>query len=195
MKVRISATGDTIVMKFLRPNIDTKLEGYILGYGSSMFSKQFIQLPENGQPYETEFDAEPKYLIAVQPIPANEVKKQCKGKVELEKPLHLVIGSVTPTSVLLSWGTLLKTPYEGNIMNDCLEDGHYTVRYREKNRKWNYQTCPTSDTVIDNLKPHTVYEFGVQPNSKDGTGLWSKPVLHNISTAGVQGMLDSLCCS
>ncbi|XP_035799213.1 target of Nesh-SH3 isoform X7 [Amphiprion ocellaris] len=186
MKVRINATGDTIVMKFVRPNADTKLEGYILGYGSSMFSKQFIQLPENGQPYETEFDAEPKYLIAVQPIPTNEVKKHCTGKVELQKPLHLVIGSVTPTSVLLSWGTLLKTPYEGNIMNDCLEDGHYTVRYRERSRKWNYQTCPTSDTVIDNLKPNTVYEFGVQPNSKDGTGLWSKPVIHNISTSGVE---------
>ncbi|XP_040004356.1 target of Nesh-SH3 isoform X12 [Xiphias gladius] len=184
MKVRISATEDTIVMKFLRPNADTKLEGYILGYGSGMFSKQFIQLPENGQPYETEFDAEPKYLIAVQPIPTNEVKKQCTGKVELEKPLHLVIGSVTPTSVLLSWGTLLKTPYEGNVMNDCLEDGHYTVRYRERNRKWNYQTCPTSDTVIDNLKPNTVYEFGVQPNSKDASGVWSKPVIHNISTGG-----------
>ncbi|XP_023286409.1 target of Nesh-SH3-like isoform X6 [Seriola lalandi dorsalis] len=186
MKVRISATGDTIVMKFLRPNADTKLEGYILGYGSSMFSKQFIQLPENGQPYETEFDAEPKYLIAVQPIPTNEVKKQCTGKVNLEKPLHLVIGSVTPTSVLLSWGTLLKTPYEGNIMNDCLEDGHYTVRYRERNRKWNYQTCPTSDTVIDNLKPNTVYEFGVQPSSKDTTGTWSKPVIHNISRGGIE---------
>ncbi|XP_035860238.1 target of Nesh-SH3 isoform X6 [Sander lucioperca] len=181
MKVRINATGDTIVMTFLRPNPDTKLEGYILGYGSSMFSKQFIQLPENGQPYETEFDAEPKYLIAVQPIPTNEVKKQCTGKVELQKPLHLVLGSVTPTSVILSWGTLLKTPYEGNVMNDCLEDGHYTVRYRERNRKWNYQTCPTSDTVIDNLRPNTVYEFGVQPNSKDGTGVWSKPVIHNIS--------------
>ncbi|XP_018558284.1 LOW QUALITY PROTEIN: target of Nesh-SH3 [Lates calcarifer] len=189
MKVRISATGDTIMMKFLRPSADTKLEGYILGYGSSMFSKQFIQLPENGQPYETEFDAEPKYLIAVQPIPTNEVKKQCTGKVELEKPLHLVIGSVTPTSVLLSWGTLLKTPYEGNIMNDCLEDGHYTVRYREKNRKWNYQTCPTSDTVIDNLKPNTVYEFGVQPSSKDATGVWSKPVIHNISTGAIQEKL------
>ncbi|XP_062287164.1 target of Nesh-SH3 isoform X1 [Scomber scombrus] len=186
MKVRISASGDTIVMKFLRPNTDTKLEGYILGYGSSMFSKQFIQLPENGQPYETEFDAEPKYLIAVQPIPTNEVKKQCTGKVELEKPLHLVIGSVTPTSVLLSWGTLLKTPYEGNVMNDCLEDGHYTVRYRERNRKWNYQTCPTSETVIDNLKPNTVYEFGVQPSTKDGTGVWSKPVIHNISTGGAE---------
>uniref|UniRef100_A0A3Q4G526 ABI family, member 3 (NESH) binding protein a n=1 Tax=Neolamprologus brichardi TaxID=32507 RepID=A0A3Q4G526_NEOBR len=184
MKVRISTTGDTIVMKFLRPNTDTRLEGYILGYGGSMFSKQFIQLPEDGKPYETEFDAEPKYLIAVQPIPANEVKKQCTGKVELQKPLHLVIGSVTPTSVLLSWGTLLKTPYEGNIMNDCLEDGHYTVRYREKNRKWNYQTCPTSDTVIDKLKPNTVYEFGVQPNSKDGTGVWSRPVVHNISMPG-----------
>lgn len=186
MKVRINATGDTIVMKFLRPSPDTKLEGYILGYGSSMFSKQFIQLPENGKPYETEFDAEPKYLIAVQPIPANDVKKQCTGKVELDKPLHLVIGSVTPTSVLLSWGTLLKTPYETNIMNDCLEDGHYTVRYRERNRKWNYQTCPTSDTVIDNLRPNTVYEFGVQPNSKDGNGHWSKPVLHNISSGGAE---------
>ncbi|XP_035988708.1 target of Nesh-SH3 isoform X4 [Fundulus heteroclitus] len=186
MKVRISATGDTIVMKFLQPNTDTKLEGYIMGFGSSMFSRQMIHLPENGQPYEKEFDAEPKYVVAVQPIPANEVKKQCKGKVELEKPLQVVIGSVTATSVLLSWGTLLKTPYEGNIMNDCLEDGHYTVRYREKNRKWNYQTCSTSDTVIDNLKPHTVYEFGVQPTSKDGTGAWSKPVLHNVSTAGFQ---------
>ncbi len=64
------------------------------------------------------------------------------------------------------------------------------MRYREKNRKWNYQTCPTSDTVIDNLKPNTVYEFGVQPNSKDGTGLWSKPVIHNISTGGIEGMFD-----
>ncbi|KAM9342280.1 uncharacterized protein abi3bpa [Pholidichthys leucotaenia] len=186
MKVRISTTGDTIVMKFLRPSADTKLEGYILGYGSSMFSKQFIKLPENGRPYEIEFDAEPKYLIAVQPIPSNEVKKHCTGKVELEKPLHLVIGSVTPTSVLLSWGTLLKTPYEGNIMNDCLEDGHYTVRFREKNRKWNYQTCPTSETVIDNLKPNMLYEFGVQANSKDGTGTWSRPVVHNISTSGIE---------
>ncbi|XP_037136792.1 target of Nesh-SH3 isoform X3 [Syngnathus acus] len=186
MKVRINATGDTIVMKFVRPNTDTKLEGYILGYGSSMFSKQFIQLPENGKPYETEFDAEPKYLIAVQPIPTNDVKKHCTGKVEMDKPLHLVIGSVTPTSVLLSWGTLLKTPYEGNIMNDCLEDGHYTVRYRERNRKWNYQTCPTSDTVIDKLKPNAVYEFGVQPSSKDKIGSWSKPVIHNISSGVIQ---------
>ncbi|KAI4805101.1 hypothetical protein KUCAC02_009731 [Chaenocephalus aceratus] len=186
MKVRINASGDTIVMKFLRPNADTKLEGYILGYGSSMFSKQYIQLPENGQPYETEFDAEPKYLIAVQPIPTNDVKKHCTGKVELLKPLHLVIGSVTPTSVILSWGTLLKTPYEGNVMNDCLEDGHYTVRYRERHRKWNYQTCPTSDTVIDNLKPNAVYEFGVQPNAKDVTGVWSKPVIHSISSGGTE---------
>ncbi|XP_041936201.1 ABI family, member 3 (NESH) binding protein b isoform X10 [Alosa sapidissima] len=181
MKVRINATGDTIVMKFLRPNPDVKLEGYILGYGSSMFSKQFIQLPENGEPYETEIDAEPKYLVAVQPIPTNDVKKQCTGKVNLDKPLHLVIGSVTPTSVLLSWGTFVKTPYEGNIMNDCLEDGYYTIRYRERNRKWNYQTCPTSDTVIDNLKPNTPYEFGVRSNKEDRSGMWSKPVIHNTN--------------
>uniref|UniRef100_A0A3Q3ECS0 Fibronectin type-III domain-containing protein n=1 Tax=Hippocampus comes TaxID=109280 RepID=A0A3Q3ECS0_HIPCM len=184
MKVRINATGDTIVMKFVRPNTDTKLEGYILGYGSSMFSKQFIPLPENGKPYETEFDAEPKYLIAVQPIPTNDVKKHCTGKVELEKPLHLVIGSVTPTSVLLSWGTLLKTI---SFAPFCLWSRHYTVRYRERNRKWNYQTCPTSDTVIDHLKPNAVYEFGVQPSSKDKTGSWSKPVIHNISSGGSSG--------
>uniref|UniRef100_A0A3Q1J9K7 Fibronectin type-III domain-containing protein n=1 Tax=Anabas testudineus TaxID=64144 RepID=A0A3Q1J9K7_ANATE len=174
MKVRINATGDTIVMKFVRPSPDVKLEGYILGYGSSMFSKQFIQLPENGKPYETEMDAEPKYLVAVQPIPANDVKKHCTGKVNLEKPLHLVIGSISPTAVLLSWGNYLKTPYEGNIMKECLEDGFYTIRYRERNRKWTYQTCPTSDTVIDNLKPNTPYEFGVRSNKDDRSGMWSK---------------------
>ncbi|XP_026218620.1 ABI family, member 3 (NESH) binding protein b isoform X8 [Anabas testudineus] len=181
MKVRINATGDTIVMKFVRPSPDVKLEGYILGYGSSMFSKQFIQLPENGKPYETEMDAEPKYLVAVQPIPANDVKKHCTGKVNLEKPLHLVIGSISPTAVLLSWGNYLKTPYEGNIMKECLEDGFYTIRYRERNRKWTYQTCPTSDTVIDNLKPNTPYEFGVRSNKDDRSGMWSKLVIHNTN--------------
>uniref|UniRef100_A0A8C9RBY4 ABI family, member 3 (NESH) binding protein b n=1 Tax=Scleropages formosus TaxID=113540 RepID=A0A8C9RBY4_SCLFO len=184
MKVKINATGDTIVLKFVRPSPDVKLEGYILGYGSSMFSKQFIQLPEDGQPYETEIDAEPKYLIAVQPIPTNDVKKQCRGKVNLEKPLHLIIGTVTPTSVLLSWGTLLKTPYEESVMSDCLEDGHYTVRYRERSRKWNYQTCPTSDTVIDNLKPNTQYEFGVRPNKDERVGTWSKSVVHSTNKEG-----------
>lgn len=58
------------------------------------------------------------------------------GRAELEKPLHLVIGSVTPTSVLLSWGTLLKTPYEGNIMDDCMEDG------------WVYTRCRHSRTQV-----------------------------------------------
>ncbi|XP_028291631.1 target of Nesh-SH3-like isoform X5 [Gouania willdenowi] len=187
MKVRITATEDTIVMKFLRPHPNTKLEGYVLGYGSSIFSKQFIPLPEKGQPYMSEMDAEPKYLVAVQPIPTNKLKKHCTGKVQLEKPLHLVIGSVSPTSVLLSWGTLLKTPYDVNVMNECIEDGHYTVRYREKSRKWNYQTCPTSDTIIDNLKPNMVYEFGVQPSTKEGTGDWSRPLYHNISSTVTKG--------
>ncbi|XP_060888382.1 target of Nesh-SH3-like isoform X10 [Labrus mixtus] len=181
MKVQINATGDTIIMKFVRPSPDVKLEGYILGYGSSMFSKQFIPLPENGEPYETELDAEPKYLVAVQPIPVNDVKKHCTGKVNLEKPLHLVIGSVSPTAVLLSWGNYLKTPYEGNIMNECLEDGFYTIRYRERNRKWIYQTCPTGDTVVDNLKPNTPYEFGVRSNKDDRSSMWSKPVIHNTN--------------
>ncbi|XP_038131976.1 target of Nesh-SH3-like isoform X6 [Cyprinodon tularosa] len=181
MKVRINATGDTIVMKFVRPSQDVKLEGYILGYGRSVFSKQFIQLPENGQMYETELDAEPKYLVAVQPIPVKDGKKHCTGKVNLEKPLHLVIGSISPTAVLLSWGNHLKTPYEKNIMNECLEDGFYTIRYRERNRKWIYQTCPTSDTVIDHLKPDTQYEFGVRSNKDDRSGLWSKPVIHNTN--------------
>ncbi|XP_065808204.1 target of Nesh-SH3 isoform X8 [Labrus bergylta] len=181
MKVQINATGDTIIMKFVRPSPDVKLEGYILGYGSSMFSKQFIPLPENGEPYETELDAEPKYLVAVQPIPVNDVKKHCTGKVNLEKPLHLVIGSVSPTAVLLSWGNHLKTPYEGNIMNECLEDGFYTIRYRERNRKWIYQTCPTGDTVVDNLKPNTPYEFGVRSNKDDRSSMWSKLVIHNTN--------------
>ncbi|TWW81082.1 Target of Nesh-SH3 [Takifugu flavidus] len=115
------------------------------------------------------------------------------GKVELEKPLHLVVGPVTPSSVLLSWGDELKSSYEGNILKECLEQGHYTVRYREKSKRWNYQTCPTSDTVIDNLKPNAVYEFGVKPISKEGTGEWSKPVVHNTSNVGLtaNGLLDS----
>lgn len=64
MKVRINATGDTIVMKFVRSSAPLKLEGYILGYGSRMFSRQFIQLPEGGQAYETEM-GESRTFIAL----------------------------------------------------------------------------------------------------------------------------------
>uniref|UniRef100_H3CB19 ABI family, member 3 (NESH) binding protein a n=1 Tax=Tetraodon nigroviridis TaxID=99883 RepID=H3CB19_TETNG len=196
-KFRITATGDTIVLKYLLPNAHTKLEGYILGYGSRMFSKQFIQLPENGLPFVKEFDldAEAKYLITVKPIQINEVKKYCKGKVELEKPLNLVVGPVTPSSVLLSWGDTLKNPYTGNILKECLEEGHYTVRYREKDKKWSYQTCPTSDTVIDNLKPNAVYEFGVKPISKEGSGEWSNPVVHNTMLCSEDRCNPSINCS
>lgn len=45
------------------------------------------------------------------------------GKVELEKPLNLIVGPVTPSSVLLSWGDTLKNPYTGNILKECLEEG------------------------------------------------------------------------
>lgn len=61
---------------------------------------------------------------------------------------------------------------------------YYTIRYRERNRKWIYQTCPTSDTVIDNLKPNTPYEFGVRSNKDDRRGSWSKPVVHNTNMGG-----------
>ncbi|KAK3568892.1 hypothetical protein QTP86_019577, partial [Hemibagrus guttatus] len=186
-KVRISAIGDTIMLKFLQPDMDTRLDGYILGYGSSLFSKQLIELPEDGQPYETEIDAEPKYLVVVQPYKGEEVKKQCTGKETLQKPLHLVIGSVTQNSVMLSWGTLLNALATESNLDDCIKDGHYTVRYREKEpkRTWNYQTCPTSGTVIDQLKPDTPYEFGVRAESRNITGAWSAPVIHNTAAIDI----------
>lgn len=86
MKVRINATGDTIVMKFVRPSPDVKLEGYILGYGSSMFSKQFIQLPENGQPYETEMGKEEKNVYMLHILRSFSL---FKGRsVSFSSPLH-----------------------------------------------------------------------------------------------------------
>uniref|UniRef100_A0A9J8BJ39 ABI family, member 3 (NESH) binding protein a n=1 Tax=Cyprinus carpio carpio TaxID=630221 RepID=A0A9J8BJ39_CYPCA len=183
MRVSISAVGDTIVFKFFQPHVDTRLEGYILGYGSSMFSKQFIQLPEDGQPYETEIDAEPKYLIAVQSKNPEEPKKKCAGKVDLEKPLNIVIGSVTQSSVLLSWGTLMISPFMDTVLDDCFDEGQFTVRYREKepSNTWNYQTCPSTSTVIDNLKPDALYEFAVRADTDTNSGVWSPAVIHNTA--------------
>uniref|UniRef100_A0A8C4SKS2 Fibronectin type-III domain-containing protein n=1 Tax=Erpetoichthys calabaricus TaxID=27687 RepID=A0A8C4SKS2_ERPCA len=177
LKVHINATQDTITLKFIKPSPDTKLEGFILGYGSSIFAKQFIALPENGEPYITEVVAEPKYLIAVQPIPPNDMKKHCTGKVlalNIHKPLQLIIGTVTPTSVLLSWGLVTYTlQYYFHFIYR-----YFTIRYREKenNRKWTYQDCPTTDTVIDKLRPSTQYEFSVRPCKENNRGVWSSPV-------------------
>nr|XP_055071501.1 target of Nesh-SH3 [Misgurnus anguillicaudatus] len=183
MKVHISAFEDTIIFKFIRPHDNSRLDGYILGYGSSMFSKQLIHLPGNGELYETEIDAEPKYLIAVQSVNPDKPKKKCAGKVNLQKPLNIMIGSVTETSVLLSWGTLLTSPFMDTNVDDCFDDGQFTVRYREKepSNTWKYQTCPTTSMVIDDLKPDAQYEFEVRPDTDTTSGTWSPPVIHNTA--------------
>ncbi|KAM4795934.1 target of Nesh-SH3 [Rhinophrynus dorsalis] len=180
MRVHVNATGDTLVMKFLHKNENVKLEGFILGYGSNFFSNQYIQWPENGKSYVTEVDAEPRYLIAVKP---NEnQKKPCKEKNSVQKPLQLVVGTLTPTSVFLSWGILINPQFDWSVLNKCPNNRFYTVRYREKNKDWLYQLCPTTEIVIDNLKPNTMYEFGVKDNSEDG--MWSKCQNHKTISKG-----------
>ncbi|XP_053311956.1 target of Nesh-SH3 [Spea bombifrons] len=180
MKVHINATGDTLVMKFLRPNPNTKLEGFVLGYGSNFFSNQYIQWPENGKSYVTEVDAEPRYLVAVKPNESN--KKSCKDKSSAKKPLQLVVGTLTPSSVFLSWGILINPQVDWSVLNKCPNDRFYTVRYREKNKDWLFQLCPTTEIVIDNLKPNTMYEFGVKDNTEDG--IWSNSYSHKTIPKG-----------
>nr|XP_028582491.1 target of Nesh-SH3 [Podarcis muralis] len=171
-------------MRYIRPSPSTKLEGFILGYGSSFFSNQYIPLPSDGKSYITEVDAEPRYLIAVRPAPVPNYKKPCSGKTNTPKPLQLVIGTLTPTSVFLSWGILVNPKHDWTTMNNCANDRFYTVRYREKdkNKKWVLQLCPTTETVVDNLKPNTIYEFGVKDNTDNG--VWSKIFNHKVAVPG-----------
>ncbi|XP_060090555.1 target of Nesh-SH3 isoform X2 [Heteronotia binoei] len=179
LKVQINATGDAVCMRYIRPSPSIKLEGFVLGYGSSFFSNQYIPLPSDGKAYITEVDAEPRYLIAVRPAPVPNYRKSCSGQTKTPKPLQLVIGTLTPTSVFLSWGVLVNPKHDWTTMNNCANDRFYTVRYREKdkNKKWIFQLCPTTETVVDNLKPSTVYEFGVKDNTDNG--IWSKIFNHN----------------
>ncbi|XP_040192487.1 target of Nesh-SH3 isoform X10 [Rana temporaria] len=179
MKVYINITRDTLTMKFHRPNQSIKLEGFILGYGSNYFTNQYIQWPDNGKSFITDVEAEARYLIAVKP---NENHKTCKEKNSSQKPLQLVIGTLTPTSVYLSWGILINPQVDWSALSKCPNDRFYTVRYREKNKDWNFQLCPTTETVVDNLKPNTAYEFCVKDNSDDE--IWSKPQNHKTSPKG-----------
>ncbi|XP_067322722.1 target of Nesh-SH3 isoform X4 [Anolis sagrei] len=180
LKVQINVTSDGVCMRYIRPSTSTKLEGFILGYGSSFFSNQYISLPADGKSYMTEVDAEPRYLISVRPMPVANYKKSCSGKTHTPKPLQLVIGTLTPTSVFLSWGILVNPKHDWTTMNNCANDRFYTVRYREKdkNKKWALQLCPTTETVVDNLKPNAVYEFGVKDNTDNG--IWSKIFNHKV---------------
>ncbi|XP_028327662.1 target of Nesh-SH3-like isoform X2 [Gouania willdenowi] len=181
VKVVISVSSDSIVMTFKRPNADVKLQGFILGYGLS--SNQLLPLPQDGAELHVELDAEPNYLVAVQPITELRPKKHCTGQVNLQQPPNLLVVSVLPSAVLLSWGETLKT---SNIWDECLEDGFFTVRYREKDNPWVFQSCPVSDTVVNNLKPDTLYEFNVRANKDEQCGVWSKPVLYNTKHNKVQ---------
>ncbi|NXH36042.1 TARSH protein, partial [Myiagra hebetior] len=123
-------------------------------------------------------DAEPRYLVSVRPARVSNNKKSCSGRNKTQKPLQLVVGTLTPTSVFLSWGILVNPQHDWTATNNCASDRFYTVRYREKgkDKKWVFQLCPATETVIDNLKPNTPYEFGVKDNVEDS--IWSKTLNH-----------------
>ncbi|XP_067157230.1 target of Nesh-SH3 isoform X3 [Apteryx mantelli] len=181
-------------MKYLRPSQNTKLEGFVLGYGSSFFSNQYIPLPSEGKTYITELDAEPRYLVSVRPARNSNNKKSCSGRTKTQKPLQLVVGTLTPTSVFLSWGILVNPQHDWTATSNCASDRFYTVRYREKDKdkKWVFQLCPVTETVVDNLKPNTLYEFGVKDNIEDS--IWSKTFNHKtvLSNKKVNGQLQNM---
>ncbi|XP_059692592.1 target of Nesh-SH3 isoform X36 [Haemorhous mexicanus] len=194
LKVQINATDDTVCMRYLRPSQSTKLEGFVLGYGSNFFSNQYIPLPSEGKNYVTELDAEPRYLVSVRPARVSNNKKSCSGRNKTQKPLQLVVGTLTPTSVFLSWGILVNPQHDWTATSNCASDRFYTVRYREKgkDKKWVFQLCPATETVIDNLKPNTPYEFGVKDNAEDS--VWSKTLNHKtvLSSKKVNGQLQNM---
>ncbi|XP_041278248.1 target of Nesh-SH3 isoform X21 [Onychostruthus taczanowskii] len=194
LKVQINATDDTVCMRYLRPSQSTKLEGFVLGYGSNFFSNQYIPLPSEGKNYLTELDAEPRYLVSVRPARVSNNKKSCSGRNKTQKPLQLVVGTLTPTSVFLSWGILVNPQHDWTATSNCASDRFYTVRYREKgkDKKWVFQLCPATETVIDNLKPNTPYEFGVKDNAEDS--IWSKTLNHKtiLSSKKVNGQLQNM---
>ncbi|NXQ50366.1 TARSH protein, partial [Catharus fuscescens] len=123
-------------------------------------------------------DAEPRYLVSVRPARVSNNKKSCSGRNKTQKPLQLVVGTLSPTSVFLSWGILVNPQHDWTATSNCGSDRFYTVRYREKgkDKKWVFQLCPATETVIDNLKPNTPYEFGVKDNAEDS--IWSKTLNH-----------------
>ncbi|KAI1242310.1 hypothetical protein IHE44_0005841 [Lamprotornis superbus] len=194
LKVQINATDDTVCMRYLRPSQSTKLEGFVLGYGSNLFSNQYIPLPSEGKNYITELDAEPRYLVSVRPSRVSSNKKSCSGRNKTQKPLQLVVGTLSPTSVFLSWGILVNPQHDWTATSNCASDRFYTVRYREKgkDKNWVFQLCPATETVIDNLKPNTPYEFGVKDNAEDS--IWSKTLNHKtvLSSKKVNGQLQNM---
>ncbi|XP_036914847.1 target of Nesh-SH3 isoform X4 [Sturnira hondurensis] len=194
LKVHINTTSDSILLKFLRPNPNVKLEGFLLGYGSNLSPNQYFPLPSEGKYTEAVVDAEPKYLIVVRPAPVPSQKKSCSGKRRSRKPLQLVVGTLTPSSVFLSWGFLINPHHDWTLPSNCPNDRFYTIRYREKDKekKWIFQLCPATETIVENLKPDTVYEFGVKDNVEGG--IWSKIFNHKTiigSINKVNGKIQS----
>ncbi|XP_060054436.1 target of Nesh-SH3 isoform X5 [Erinaceus europaeus] len=194
LKVHINTTSDSILLKFLRPSPNVKLEGFLLGYGSNVSPNQYFPLPTEGKYNEAVVDAEPRYLIVVRPAPPPSQKKKCSGKSRTRKPLQLVVGTLTPSSVFLSWGFLINPHHDWTLPSHCPNDRFYTIRYREKDKekKWVFQLCPATETIVENLKPNTVYEFGVKDNTEGG--IWSKIFNHKTivgSKNKVNGKIQS----
>ncbi|NXQ25607.1 TARSH protein, partial [Alaudala cheleensis] len=76
-------------------------------------------------------DAEPRYMVSVRPARVSNNKKSCSGRNKTQKPLQLVVGTLTPTSVFLSWGILVNPQHDWTTTSNCGSDRIMALLYHE----------------------------------------------------------------
>ncbi|KAI1280554.1 Neogenin -like protein [Halotydeus destructor] len=191
----LNPSATTIRLTWTPPKTTKVLiRGYTIGWGvgfpdvdtKSVDARQRSFVLENLKPshqyvvslraYNNAGDGEPTYESSMTKI------EDDPDPVDILPPIGLKIEVLSSTTVILSWTDTLPRGYSS------ASDGRfYTVQYSSNphaaNPKYKFINSTNLNTMIDDLKPFTQYEFAVKVTKGRQDSTWSMSVINTTQEA------------
>ncbi|XP_063919395.1 neogenin isoform X2 [Zophobas morio] len=184
--LRVRPASDKLFVMWTPPvNQNIRVRNYVLGWGKGIPDMYEQELDEKARNHLIErLEANSEYVLSLRarnemgtgrPVYTT-VRTQDEPPPEPSPPLIPPIGLkaqiLSATSVVLYWTdtTLSKSQY-------VRDNRYYVVKYTdEKTMKTRHRNCTDLNTMIDDLKPNTMYEFAVKLIKGRNESPWSMVV-------------------
>lgn len=191
--IRTKPMANSILVQWGPPaQSEIKVRAFIIGWGKGIPDEATHELHENSRQYEIrDLEANSEYVIALRarnnqgdgPPKYDTTRTRDDAENEPPSPLEVPVGlkavAMSATAIVVYWTdtTLGKSQH-------VTDNRHYTVRYSSTgSTKYRYHNTTQLNTMINDLKPNTQYEFEVKVVKGRRESSWSMSVLNTTMSA------------
>lgn len=186
----IQPGADTITLHWAPPQqFEIKIRSYVLGWGRGIPDENSIELKETDRYYILKnLEPNTEYVVSLRarningdgpPIYDN-IKTRDEDPIEMmpSAPIEVPVGlraiTMSSSSIVVYW---IDTTLNKN--QHVIDNRHYVVRYAiSSSSRYRYHNTSDLNTMINDLRPNTQYEFAVKVVKGRRESAWSMAVLN-----------------